>query len=257
MSIAWSFGRACRGARIGLAVTEDKRAAAVGVTRGYIARIEGGRVNVSVAVMEKLGEALGTRTAARCEPARVPRPEPPSRCRSRSLRWLHQSTVARSRMAGRGRVDVSAGRVHGWVDLVAFHRSSRRLLVIEIKTRLDARSDATPDRVVRAPRTGRRGTVRLDSTLLDHVAGLPLVSRSRRSPRRSSRRDGPRLSKSGAGDARDRPRGGASVRPWSRDDRPDLSSPRLAAGDPDRRPANEARLRRLRRRRRRIPRRRP
>lgn len=137
MSIAWSFGRACRGARIGLDVTQDELAAAVGVTRGYIARIEGGRVNVSVAVMEKIGEALGLGLQlVASQPVFLGQSRPHDVVHAHCAGFISR----RLRAAGwqvEAELDVSAGRVHGWVDLVAFHRSSRRLLVIEIKTRLD------------------------------------------------------------------------------------------------------------------------
>jgi transcriptional regulator with XRE-family HTH domain len=54
-----SFASLCRDTRVGLDITQQQLADAAGVTRGYIAMVEGGRANPSLALVERIGGALG------------------------------------------------------------------------------------------------------------------------------------------------------------------------------------------------------
>lgn len=54
-----SFARLCRETRTMLDITQAELAAAVGVSRPYIAGIESGRANPSLEVVERIGSALG------------------------------------------------------------------------------------------------------------------------------------------------------------------------------------------------------
>jgi transcriptional regulator with XRE-family HTH domain len=118
-------------------MTQQQLAIATGVTRGYIANIERGRGNPSLALVDRIGLALeleielvarspviigGDRqhdlVHARCS-VHVDR-------RLRAAGWL----TARE-------VEIIQGRSHGWIDLLAFDPKTGILLVIEIKTRLD------------------------------------------------------------------------------------------------------------------------
>jgi HTH-type transcriptional regulator / antitoxin HipB len=137
MSIRRDFGRVCRNTRLRLDLSQQSVADSVGISRGYLARVEAGRANPSLALMERLGEALGLQIELSAIPPIFlsegrPHDIVHARCsgaldrRLRSNDWV----VARE-------VDVSEGRIHGWIDLLAFHPRSGSLLIIEIKTRLD------------------------------------------------------------------------------------------------------------------------
>jgi transcriptional regulator with XRE-family HTH domain len=54
-----SFARLCRDTRTMLDITRAELAAAVGVSRPYIATIENGGANPSLEVVERIGYALG------------------------------------------------------------------------------------------------------------------------------------------------------------------------------------------------------
>jgi transcriptional regulator with XRE-family HTH domain len=134
-----SFARWCRQARADLDVTQRELAAAVGVSRTYVAAIEGGRANPSLALVDRIGAALGIEFeligASPIVPfgeAKRPRDGMHARC----------SGYVQRRLAGHGwlvarEVEVREGRFHGWIDLLAFDPRTGVLLVIEVKTSLD------------------------------------------------------------------------------------------------------------------------
>lgn len=137
MSIGREFGRVCRDTRLRLDLSQQAVADSVRISRGYLAHMEAGRANPSLALLERLGEALGLRIELIASPpiflsARRQHDTVHARCsgaidrRLRSCDWI----VARE-------VELWEGRVHGWIDLLAFHPRSGILLIIEIKTRLD------------------------------------------------------------------------------------------------------------------------
>ena len=136
MSIREELGRICRHTRIRLDLSQQAVAERVGISRGYLARVEAGCANPTFAIVEGLGEALGLRLELLASPPtfiseRRPHDIVHARCsgtvdrRLTSAGWL----VARE-------VEVSDGRIHGWIDLLAFHPRTRVLLIIEIKTQL-------------------------------------------------------------------------------------------------------------------------
>jgi transcriptional regulator with XRE-family HTH domain len=54
-----SFARLCRETRTMLDITQAELAAAIGISRPYIAAIEAGRANPSLEVVAGIGDALG------------------------------------------------------------------------------------------------------------------------------------------------------------------------------------------------------
>ena len=125
-----------RDTRVRLRLTQREVAAGADISRGYVARIERGTANPTLAAVDRIGQVLGIeadlvfRTPtiigstqrdvvhAQCS-AYVDR-------RLRSAGWL----TARE-------VEVVQARSHGWIDILAFDPEGETLLVIEIKTRLD------------------------------------------------------------------------------------------------------------------------
>lgn len=132
-----TFARLCRDTRISLDLSQRELAVAVGVSHGYLAAIEGGRANPSLAMVQRIGDALGLRLEWASTPPIVIEPN-----RQRDLVHARCSAYVdrRFRAAGwvtRREVEVVHGRWHGWIDLLAFDPRTRTLVVVEVKTRLD------------------------------------------------------------------------------------------------------------------------
>ena len=136
MTIRTTFAQLCRTTRTRLRMSQDQLGAPVGVSRGYIAKIEAGRANPSLAVVDRVAIALGLEVEL---VARSPvvvgghqRDFVHARCsgyvdgRLRRAGWLTSREV-----------EVVHGRSHGWIDLLACDPRTGTLLVVEIKTRLD------------------------------------------------------------------------------------------------------------------------
>jgi len=137
MSLGATFGRICRETRLGLDVSQRELAAAVGVSRGYMAHIERGSANPTLGLVERIGDALRIDFELAGRPPTLDRD-----VHQRDLvhAWCSGYVDRRLRRTGwvvRREVEIVHVRHHGWIDLVAFDPSSGTLLVIEIKTRLD------------------------------------------------------------------------------------------------------------------------
>ena len=137
MSIRTEFGRASRNTRLRLDLTQQAVAAAARISRGYLARVESGCANPSLALMERLAEVLGLRLELTATP-----PIFLTERRSHDLVHARCSGAVDRRLTAAGwvverEVDVSEGRVHGWIDLLAFHARTATLVIVEVKTRLD------------------------------------------------------------------------------------------------------------------------
>lgn len=137
MIIRVTFARLCRDTRARLRLTQRQLADAVGVSRGYIAKIERGSANPSLDLVERIADAL------EIEIELVARnPIVVGRDRQRDFVHARCSGHVDGRLRGAGwftarEVEVVHGRSHGWIDLLAFDPRTGTLLVIEIKTRLD------------------------------------------------------------------------------------------------------------------------
>jgi DNA-binding XRE family transcriptional regulator len=131
-----TFSRLCFDTRTMLDVTQQTLADAVGVSRAYIAAIEGGRANPSLDLVVRIADRLGIEIdlVAR-QPLVLARPQHDlvhARCSGYIDRRLRRAGWEVQR-----EVEVVHGRSHGWIDLLAFDPRTRTLLVIEVKTRLD------------------------------------------------------------------------------------------------------------------------
>lgn len=132
-----AFGRACLATRVGLDVSRDALARRVGITPGYLGRIERGDANPSVRLVEDIATALGIELLLSFKGPIFPagtrtRDDVHARCSAyvdRRLRGLAWETARE--------VEIVHGHSHGWIDLLAFDPRTQTLLIIEIKTRLD------------------------------------------------------------------------------------------------------------------------
>jgi transcriptional regulator with XRE-family HTH domain len=132
-----AFARWCRQTRLDLDVTQLQLGTAVGVSRAHIAAIETGRANPSIALVDRIGEALGIEfelTARRpvIHGGSSPRDAVHARCSGYVQRRLDGVGWLTAR-----EVEIVQGRFHGWIDLLAFDPRTRSLLIIEIKTAID------------------------------------------------------------------------------------------------------------------------
>lgn len=137
MSITISFGQACRTSRHRLDITQQQLGDAVGLSRGYIARIECGTANPTMHQVEQISEALGLQLSLLAAPLvflheRQPHDLVHARCSSYVERRFERAAWRVMR-----EVDASRDRVHAWIDLLAFDPRTGTLLIIEVKTRLD------------------------------------------------------------------------------------------------------------------------
>lgn len=132
-----SLGSACLDTRVRLDLTQQQIADRVGVSRGYIAKVERGQANPSLRFVESLADALGLELEVLARPPifvkdRLQRDVVHAHCSG----YVDRRLVASGRRTAR-EVEVRHGRSHGWIDLLAFDPESGTLLIIEIKTRLD------------------------------------------------------------------------------------------------------------------------
>ena len=108
----------------------------VGVSPGYLAAIETGAANPTLKVVERVGDALGLELRI------VGSPPTLLGERQRELVHARCSGYVDRRLRSDGwltlrEVEVVHGRSHGWIDLLAFDPRTGRLVVVEIKTRID------------------------------------------------------------------------------------------------------------------------
>jgi transcriptional regulator with XRE-family HTH domain len=132
-----SLGRACLDTRIALDLTQEQVAQRVGVSRSYIAKVELGQADPSLDMVDRIGEALGLDLQLAFQP-----PIFPAGRRTQDAVHARCSAYADRRVRGLGwatarEVEIVHGRSHGWIDVLAFHRPTGTLMIIEIKTRLE------------------------------------------------------------------------------------------------------------------------
>ena len=135
MTVRTTFAQLCRNTRTSLRLTQEQLGTTVGVSRGYIAKIEAGRANPSLAIVDRVAAALGLEIEL---VARSPiviggqRDLVHARCSG----YVDGRLIRAGWLTSR-EVEVVHGRSHGWIDLLAFDPRTRTLLIVEIKTRLD------------------------------------------------------------------------------------------------------------------------
>jgi transcriptional regulator with XRE-family HTH domain len=137
MSIRVTFARLSRTTRVRRHLTQQQVADAVGVSRSHIAKIELGQGNPSLRVVERIASALELELdlAAR-SPIVVGTPDQRDLVHARCLSHV-EGRLRNAGWATAREVEIVQARSHGWIDLVAFDRSSATVAIIEIKTRLD------------------------------------------------------------------------------------------------------------------------
>ncbi len=136
MPLRMAFAQLCRSTRIRLRLTQGDLSDRVGISRSFLTKIELGRANPSIALVERIADALGLEIDLI---ARVPtvigghqKDLVHARCSAYVDRRLRIAGWQTSR-----EVEIVHQRSHGWIDILAFDPATGMLIVIEIKTRLD------------------------------------------------------------------------------------------------------------------------
>ncbi|MES2209929.1 MAG: helix-turn-helix transcriptional regulator [Chloroflexota bacterium] len=135
-TLAGALGLLVRTTRMGLDVSQRQLGRAAKVSGAYVAMIEAGMANPTLAVIDRLATALGINIEL------TGRGPVAIGVRQRDLVHARCSAHVSRRLTGAGlavgrEVEIASGRVHGWIDILAFDRASGTLFVIEIKTLLD------------------------------------------------------------------------------------------------------------------------
>jgi transcriptional regulator with XRE-family HTH domain len=131
------LGRLCRETRIELDITQSELAASAGIDRGHLARIETGRANPSLDVVERVIDALGLVIGiSATRPIVIGRPAGGDLVHARCSAYVDRRMRAAGWLVAR-EVEVVHGRSHGWIDLLAFDPRTGTIVIIEIKTEVD------------------------------------------------------------------------------------------------------------------------
>lgn len=131
-----TFADLCRRSRAGLDISQRELAAATGLSRGYLAVIELGRANPSLDTIERIADALGIELEFISRPPLILG----SPQRDVVHAWASGYVDRRIRAAGwhtAREVELAAGRVRGWIDLLAFDPRTGVMVIVEVKTRID------------------------------------------------------------------------------------------------------------------------
>ena len=131
-----SFARLCRETRLSLDITQADLAGAAGVSRSHIAGVETGRVDPSLDLVTRIGDALGLDLQLVGRPPTLIDPRSTDVVHARCSGYADRRFGSSAWMTRR-EVEVVHGRSHGWIDLLAYHPVTRVLVIVEIKTRLD------------------------------------------------------------------------------------------------------------------------
>jgi transcriptional regulator with XRE-family HTH domain len=135
--IAERFAGICRERRAELDLTQAAVSQALGVSRSHYAAIEAGRANPTTALLDRIAETLGFRLALTAVPeVRITGPLARDVLHARCSGYVGRRLAAAGWLVLR-EVEISDGRLRGWIDLVAFDPRTGTLLVIEIKTAID------------------------------------------------------------------------------------------------------------------------
>jgi transcriptional regulator with XRE-family HTH domain len=131
-----SFATLCRDGRTRLDISQGQLARTADISVAYVSLIELGRANPTLAVVDRISDALGL------ELGLVPRPPVMIRGRQRDFVHARCSAHVQRRLVAAGlacerEVLIVDGRTRGWIDVMAFDRAPGTLIVIELKTAID------------------------------------------------------------------------------------------------------------------------
>lgn len=137
LTLSSSLAGICRERRADLDATQHDVAHAIGISRSHYAAIERGRTNPSIALVDRIGEALGIRFDLTSESTvLVTRPRVRDAVHARCVAYVARRLESAGWVVDR-EVAILDERYRGWIDVLAYHPVSRTLLIIEVKTTLE------------------------------------------------------------------------------------------------------------------------
>jgi transcriptional regulator with XRE-family HTH domain len=128
-------GRLIHDVRVAMGLTQAELSRRSGVSQSQISRIERGRLeDLSIAVLDGLMRALGIRYWLETERPQISR-STSDLVHARCSAYVGRRLRAWGWMVS-GEVEVGGDRSRGWIDLLAYHPTTKLLLVIEVKTEI-------------------------------------------------------------------------------------------------------------------------
>jgi transcriptional regulator with XRE-family HTH domain len=131
-----TFAQLCRTTRIRLRLTQQELADRIGISRAYVAKIELGQGNPSLALVDGIADALGLDIDLMARTPTIIGGQQKDLVHARCSAYIDRRLRAAGWLTSR-EVEIVHQRSHGWIDILAFDPVTGTLLVIEIKTRLD------------------------------------------------------------------------------------------------------------------------
>ncbi|MBI3746634.1 MAG: helix-turn-helix transcriptional regulator [Chloroflexi bacterium] len=130
-------GQHVRALRLAIGWSQHELAKRAGISQPHLSRIErAARPDLTFATAEALLRALGARLAISVEaPYLADRRSQRDPAHARLVAAV-LSRLRRSGWTGNMEVEVGGDRSRGWIDILAFHPSTRAVLVIEVKTEI-------------------------------------------------------------------------------------------------------------------------
>jgi transcriptional regulator with XRE-family HTH domain len=136
-TLAITFGRIFRSRRLELDVSQAVLANALGIAGSHYSAIEAGKANASLALVDRIAETLGLRVKVAAAPlVVVTGPIVRDALHARLSGYVQRRLEAAGWNVLR-EVEISDGRLRGWIDLLAFDPVTGTLLIIEVKTSID------------------------------------------------------------------------------------------------------------------------
>jgi transcriptional regulator with XRE-family HTH domain len=135
--LAALIGGSVKSVRVDIGWSQRELAARLRTSLGAVQRLEAGQRHVDSRVATAAMRVLGIRPSVDPHALGIPgrreqRDEVHGRCSNYGVRQLLQRE-----WEARTEVEIGDGRFRGWIDILAFRRKDRALLVIEVKTEID------------------------------------------------------------------------------------------------------------------------
>jgi transcriptional regulator with XRE-family HTH domain len=135
--LAADVGRLLRGARTTIGWTQDQLSERAGVPQSAVSRVERGlHAGLDLDDLERIASAMGGTVHVELRaPFLADRGRQRDRVHARCVAYV----VARLRRAGwmaESEVEIRGSAGPGWIDVLAYHPTSRVMLVIEVKTEI-------------------------------------------------------------------------------------------------------------------------
>lgn len=130
------FGRAVRETRKRLGWSQHELSRRTGIAQSRISRLERAMLpSVRLAEVDRLLAAMGVRYRVALDPPWIDERPQADFLHARCVAYVARRLTSAGWVVAR-EVKVDGGRTRGWIDVLAYHEPTGRLLVIEVKTEI-------------------------------------------------------------------------------------------------------------------------